>query len=417
MAHGDECTSMQGTARGTGPRLPVLIIGAGSTGLALAQGLRKADIACTVFEKNPDRHGERDWNMGLHWGGPALQSLMLPESWARLQEVQVDPHVPTKALDTLNWLQGDTGESLAAFTFGPFYRLRRSKLRALLSQGLDIQYDKRLASITYAHDGQSVTAHFDDGTSATGRLLAGADGARSATRSLLLGPDLGAIHRIPFAATFVQRSFTADQALFLRSFHPLYLASAHPDNKFAFFGLHDVADAHDPSSWVFFFYISWPSSLDEQDRTQHWTDAERLAQQKEYAKSFCDPWKSAYEWTPDDAPVWYMGLTDWDPGRDACRWDNHGGLVTMLGDAVHPMTYQRGQGLNHSVTDAGKLRDALVKIDRGGDQKEAITAFEDEMIARGGKEVRDGTANTMLLHDWERVKQSPLFTKGMKKGD
>lgn len=353
--------------------------------------------------------------MGLHWGASTLQSLLPDAWWAKIQAVQVDPHVPTKDLDTLNWLQGDTGEPLAAFHFGPFYRLRRSKLRALLFQHLDIQYGKRLANITYAHDNRAVTAHFDDGTCATGRLLVGADGARSATRSLLLGPQLGAINHIPFAATFVQCKFSADQALFLRSFHPLYLASAHPGNKFAFFGLHDVADPDDPSSWTFFYYISWPSTLDEQTATRHWTGAQRLAQQKEFAKQFCDPWKSAYEWTPDDAPTWYLGLTDWDPGRPGCRWDNHGGLVTMAGDAVHPMTYQRGQGLNHAITDAGKLRDALVQMQQGGEQEALITAFEDEMITRGGAEVRDGTANTTLLHDWQRVKQSPLFTKGLTK--
>lgn len=71
----------------------------------------------------------------------------------------------------------------------------------------------------------------------------------------------------------------------------------------------------------------------------------------------------------------------------------------MVGDAVHPMTYQRGQGLNHSITDAGKLRDAPVKIQDGANQMETITAFEDEMITRSRAEVRDSTANTTLLHD------------------
>ncbi|KAH7357391.1 hypothetical protein BKA66DRAFT_515480 [Pyrenochaeta sp. MPI-SDFR-AT-0127] len=398
-----------------GTDLPVLIVGSGSTGLALAQGLRKAGIRCIVFEKNASQHRERDWNMGLHWGAPVLQSLMPAERWSHIQSVQVDPHVPTKEQDTLIWLQGDTGQTMASFTFGPFYRLRRSKLRQLLSAGLDIQYDKHLENISYDPDGHAVTAHFADGTSATGSTLVGADGARSSTRRILLGPKLGSINRIPYAATFVQRKFSKEQALFLRKFHPLFLACANPSNNFAFFGMQDAADPDDPSSWTFFFYISWESSLAEQEATEDWTDAQRLAQQKDLAKNFCDPWKSAYEWTPDDAPVWYMGLTDWDPGREGYRWNNHNGLVTMVGDAVHPMTYQRGQGLNHSITDAGKLRDALVKIQQGGARSDTITAFEDEMIQRGGTEVRDGTANTMLLHDWERVKQSPLFTKGLKK--
>jgi 2-polyprenyl-6-methoxyphenol hydroxylase-like FAD-dependent oxidoreductase len=246
-------------------------------------------------------------------------------------------------------------------------------------------------------------------------MLIGADGAHSVTRSLLLGPDVAAINRLPYAATWLQRKFTKEQALYLRKFHPLFLASAHPKNHFAFFGMHHAEDPDDPSSWTFFFYISYASSVEEQDATADWTPAQRLAQQKQFAKDFCDPWKSAYEWTPDDAPVWHLGLTDWDPGREGCRWDNHGGLITMVGDAVHPMTYQRGQGLNHSVTDAKLLRDSIVKIREGGDQAKLITAFEEEMIERAGKEVRDGTANTMLLHDWEKVKLSPFFTKGLKK--
>jgi 2-polyprenyl-6-methoxyphenol hydroxylase-like FAD-dependent oxidoreductase len=342
---------------------------------------------------------------------------MPEEWWDRIQSVQVDPHVPTKELDTLKWLKGDTGEPMAAFTFGPFYRLRRSKLRDLLSEGLDVQYDKRLVDVSSSPHGCSVTAHFADGSSTVGSMLVGADGARSSTRQLLLGAELGTIDKLPYAATFVQRKFSTEQALHLRSFHPLFLASANPSNNFAFFGMQDAADPDDPSSWTFFFYISWQSSLEEQEETKDWTDAQRLAQQKQFAKKFCDPWKSAYEWTPDDAPVWYMGLTSWDPGAEGHRWDNRNGLVTLVGDACHPMTYQRGQGLNHSVTDAGKLREALVKIESGADRGETISAFEDEMIKRGGTEVRDGNANTTLLHDWEKVRLSPLFTKGMNKTD
>jgi 2-polyprenyl-6-methoxyphenol hydroxylase-like FAD-dependent oxidoreductase len=379
--------------------------------------LRKAGVECVVFEKNASQYRERDWNMGLHWGAPALKSLMPTHWWDQIQSIQVDPHVPTKKLDTLTWLQGDTGEPLAAITMGPFYRLRRSKLRGLLSKDIDIEYDKRLVDVAHARDEQSVTAYFADGSSATGRILIGADGAQSMTRQLLLGPELGVIGKLTYAATFVQCKFTKEQALHLRSFHPLYLASAHPNNLFAFFGMHDAADPDDPASWTFFFYISWQSSLEEQEATKDWTDAQRLAQQKDLAKSFCDPWKSALEWTPDDASAWYMGLTSWDPGHEGHRWNNHSGLITLIGDACHPMTYQRGQGLNHSVTDASQLRDALVMIHEGANHVSTISAFEDGMIRRGGTEVREGNANTMMLHDWAKVRQSPLFTKGMKKND
>ncbi|KAL7778987.1 hypothetical protein CFE70_008490 [Pyrenophora teres f. teres 0-1] len=328
-----------GTAATPPPHLPVLIIGSGTTGLALAQGLRKAGIACIVFEKNSAKHGGRDWNMGLHWGVSALKALMPDGWWDRIQSVQVDPNVPTKELDTIRWLQGDTGELVMSFDLGPFYRLRRSKLRDLLSQGLDMQYDKRLQDISYAKHGQSVTAHFADGSAITGSMLVSADGARSSTRQMLLGRELGTLNHLPYAATFIQSKFTVEQALYLRSFHPLYLG------------------------------------------------------------------------------LWYLGMKDWDPALPGHRWDNHNGLVTMVGDAVHPMTFQRGQGLNHAVTDAEKLCRAITRIRAGEDRRAMLDAFEDEMITRGGTEVREGTANTVRLHDWERVRESPLFKNGMNKVD
>lgn len=109
--------------------------------------------------------------MGLHWGAPVLKSLLPDDWWNHIQSVQVDPHVPTKEQDTLIWLRGDSGKTIAEITFGPFYRLRRSKLREMLFQGLDIRFGKRLRDITYANDRQSVTAHFHDGTSVIGSQI------------------------------------------------------------------------------------------------------------------------------------------------------------------------------------------------------------------------------------------------------
>ncbi|KAF2750541.1 hypothetical protein M011DRAFT_516914 [Sporormia fimetaria CBS 119925] len=370
----------------------------GTSGLALSQGLRRAAIECIVFEQ-PRPSRPRDWNFGTHWGAPFLESLIGEDLWLQIQSVQVDPYVRTEEHCALKFLQGETGETLAAIPTGRFYRLRRSKLGKLLSEGLNIRYDSRLSGFDVSGDGQSVAGHFSDN-----------DG----DSKLVVGPDRAAIDRHPYAATFVQCKFTKEKALFLRSFHPLYLAGAHPDSHVAFSGMHDVADPNDPSSWTFFGYISWPSSLEEQEKTADWTDAQRLAQQKELAKKFCDPWKSAYEWIPDGTPVWYMGFTSWDPRKEGRRWDNSGGLVTMIGDAAHPMSFQRGQGLNHSLQDASNLRDAIVMIQQGADWKEMITALEEEMTARGGKEVEDGNANSDLLHDGERVKQSPLFNRGVK---
>jgi 2-polyprenyl-6-methoxyphenol hydroxylase-like FAD-dependent oxidoreductase len=379
--------------------------------------LHQNGIRAIVFEKDEGLTAKsRDWNMGLHWGAPVLKTLLSEEDWKRIQSIQVDPNVPTKALDTLIFLNGKTGERMGAFDIDNFYRLKRSKLRALLAKNTDIEFGKKLASIEDSQDGKTVTARFEDGTSATGMLIVGADGARSATRQISVATVGALSRRIPFAATFVQSTFTREQAVFLRSWHPLFLGAINPNGWFSFFGLQDASDESRPETWIFFFYISFQSSIEEQEKTAHWTDAQRLKQAKEFAKDYAEPWKSAYEWLSDDHPVWYMGMSDWDPGAEDHRWNNHGGRVTLAGDAAHIMTYQRGQGLNHSISDAGKLVQAVKSILDGSEsQEEAIGAYEKEMIERAGTEVRLSTQNTGMLHNWEQALESPMFRKGLKK--
>jgi 2-polyprenyl-6-methoxyphenol hydroxylase-like FAD-dependent oxidoreductase len=207
---------------------------------------------------------------------------------------------------------------------------------------LDIKYNKRLKDILFELDGESVTAVFEDGAHVSGRLLVGTDGSRSTVRNILLGPEKALLTRLPFSATFVQASYTREQALFLRSFHPLYIAADHPDGYFAFFGLQDAPEVDKPEGWTFFFYISWNSSLEQQDEERKsFGNKERLAQVKEKAKSFCEPWKSAFEWVPEDKRCWYFDLSTWDPSTPEHHWDTRNGRVTLAGDAAHPMTYRR----------------------------------------------------------------------------
>jgi hypothetical protein len=112
--------------------------------------------------------------MGLHWAAPVLEKLVGPEIWAQMHSTSVDPHTPMKALDHLKFYNGSTGEQMGNGIPVPhWHRLRRSKLRDLLSQGLDVRFGKKLSNISYADlgDGGSVTASFEDGTRQEGKLL------------------------------------------------------------------------------------------------------------------------------------------------------------------------------------------------------------------------------------------------------
>ncbi|KAK8035057.1 hypothetical protein PG993_010052 [Apiospora rasikravindrae] len=407
--------------------LPVLIIGAGSSGLAIAHGLKNANVPYKVFEQDPNAkpRNARDWAIGCHWSYPILASLIGEEKWARIIETQTDTNSPTKEVDACPVINGKTGEIIRHVPLNNFYRLLRSRFRAFMAEDIDVTWGKKLVDVSYSsgpeeeNSTSTVTAHFADGTSATGRLLLGADSSNSRVRTLLLGPERARLHRLSIAATFINCSFTREQALYLRRTHPLVNLIVHPDGMMGMLAALDCTDASRPETWRFAFYISWRTSAAEQDAeaaSGQWGPRERLAQAKEKSLAFADPMRSAYEWMPDDLEtVYYTPNGNWDPSMPDHKWDNHGGRITLVGDSAHPMTYHRGQGLNHAIDDAGHIVKLLAKQ---GDKplSAVIGQYEAEMRPRAGEEVRLSEMNSYMLHDWEKLSHSPFMTASITKG-
>ncbi|KAK7963859.1 hypothetical protein PG996_008455 [Apiospora saccharicola] len=406
--------------------LPVLIIGAGSSGLAVAHGLKNANIAYKVFEQDPTAkpRNARDWAIGCHWSYPILASLIGEEKWARIIETQTDPNTPTKVSDGCPVINGKTGEIIRHVPLNNFYRLVRSRFRAFMAEDIDVTWGKKLVDVSYSGPDEAtstVTAHFADGTSATGRLLLGADSSNSRLRTLLLGPERARLHRLSIAATFINCRFTREQALYLRRTHPLVNLIVHPDGMMGMLAALDCADADRPETWTFAFYISWRTSAAEQDAeaadpANNWGPRERLRQAKEKSRAFADPMRSAYDWMPDDLEtVYYTPNGNWDPSMPDHKWDNRGGRITLVGDSAHPMTYHRGQGLNHALDDAGHIVKLLKKQ---GDRSlsDVIGEYEAEMRPRAGEEVRLSEMNSYMLHDWDKLSHSPFMTASLTKG-
>ncbi|OTA67370.1 FAD/NAD(P)-binding domain-containing protein [Hypoxylon sp. EC38] len=402
--------------------LPVLIIGAGCSGLALANGLQLKGIPYKLFERDvalSPRNG-RDWGIACHWSAPLLAKLVGEAKWSRINWALVDPSLPIKEVDQFPLYNGKTGELIADSPIPNLHRILRSRLRFLIAEGLtDVHFGKKLETIDHADDGKKVTAHFADGTAETGRLIVGADGSQSRVRALLLGPEKAQLKRLPVAATFVTASFPREMALRLRgSVHPIINGFLHPGNMMGMFSILDAADKEHPENWRFAFYVSWPCSVDEQtaEAAAGMDVRERLQQAKEKGKKFADPVKSAFEYVPDDLDsVYYVANGNWDPSLPEHEWDNRDGRVTLVGDAAHAMTYQRGQGLNHSVDDVYKLFELLTNP-KNRSQAELIKTYESEMRPRSGEEVRLSEMNTLMLHNWEKVQQSPLMKRGVAFG-
>jgi glycine/D-amino acid oxidase-like deaminating enzyme len=131
---------------------PILIIGAGVSGLLVAQHLRKLGVPFRLFERDADFSGGSrgvGWGLTLHWSLPALRSLLpeelvcrLPEAYADRRAVQEEGLVSTFPFFDLSTvaLVGRT----PAMPESDRIRVTRERLRRVLADGLTIEVRRRV---------------------------------------------------------------------------------------------------------------------------------------------------------------------------------------------------------------------------------------------------------------------------------
>ena len=83
-----------------------------------------------------------------------------------------------------------------------------------------------------------------------------------------------------------------------------------------------------PETWVFHLAMAWLGNPDHSLGYQ-----ERLTMIKERAQELGEPTRSAFTWIPPDTPVHKADISYWI----SQPWGNHGGRLTLIGDAAHPM--------------------------------------------------------------------------------
>ncbi|KAF2823824.1 FAD binding domain-containing protein [Ophiobolus disseminans] len=397
--------------------LPVIIIGAGISGLLLAQELRKTNTPFRVFERDKDflTRGA-GWGLTLHWSLPALRELLPTDLHAQLRDTYVDrAAVERGETSTFPFFDLSTGERKGAspkLSEEARIRVTRERFRKLLATGIDIEWGKVFKE---SHDtSESVAAVFEDGSTHQGRLIVGCDGGHSRVRRALLHQRYNN-HPIPVRLLGFTLAVKAEQAGPIRALDPFFLqGTASVSNVFMYISLLEAPQTPDcNSAYVYQVCISWNTTKPPCDIPARSNSAsaqqERIAIIREVSKQWAEPFKTFVQLIPDTTNVQQLDISDFPPsaGVDAA------GRVLLVGDACHAMSMYRGEGANHAIVDVLELKErVLPHLHRDKTLTAAVRKFEEGVIERTRPAVLASRKACLDAHDWHNLTpDSPLLTR------
>ncbi|OTB11032.1 hypothetical protein K445DRAFT_27083 [Daldinia sp. EC12] len=365
----------------------ILIVGAGLGGLLLGQTLRKNNIHFEIFERDrSDNIRAQGWAMGLHTILDELDASIPDDMPSR---DFVNHLLPLKYNYEWAWYRHDRTKKLGIRDdgSGKFLRANRARLRKWLATNMPIQYGKHAIRIE-EHD-DLVMVHFEDGTSATGDILIGAEGSCSPSKKYLLGGEdvIRHPHQGMINGEVILSGHDMEQQL--RMGVSCYLVDASLTDEtpsFFFVGLSEVFP--DGKSGRYYFNIFWrDENATKKDFWTYSASSEKLYETAlEKTKHLPAKFRSIVEKTGSEGiktpPLRLYTLT-MDPELLPK------GRITLLGDAAHSMpTYDssRRRGF-HALIDALKLGKVLSKqqTNNTDDIRRALGDYQDEMLERGSK--------------------------------
>jgi salicylate hydroxylase len=300
---------------------PILIAGAGIGGLSAAIALRRLGRSARVLERQP-----RDEGGGIQLGPNATRIL---KHWEILPDIEAAACRPSR-IDIYDGLTGKTlnsvplGARIEARHGAPYLTMRRADLYKILLQHAqrppNTYREMDAAAFTQCAGGITVSAR-DQAVTESGAALIGADGVGSTIRQRL---NPGLERASPMAYT-AWRATAADErwrrwagsvSLWLRpDMHLVHYEAGNDMNLVCVTG-----PAHSGPLCV----DLWPPVIrDCLPRPELWT-------------------------------AWRVPAFD-----DRTRWTD--GLVTLLGDAVHPIAPFLASGASMAIEDAHVLASVLEK--------------------------------------------------------
>ena len=341
-----------------------LIVGAGIGGLSAAIALRQAGWDVRVFERSASLR-ELGFGLGL-----------APNAMAALGELGVGDVVHKRAFEPLRAearrMDGTVlkrAEIPRGLLGGPFVVAMRPALYGALLEAVGpetVSPGSEAAGFTVA--GPLVTLHLSDGSSAEGDLLVGADGFRSIVRRQL-HPTEGP----PRSSRLVSVRGAVEGALaHLAGLDAIYYLGPGVESAFI----------RASATGIYWFFACAEELLPPGE-----TDPRALVAHvaPRFDRTFRDITSATSDLRCDGVLVDRDPLPSWGAG-----------VVTLIGDAAHPMLPQTGQGAAQAIVDAVTLGKMLMP---DANVESTLRAFEAERRPRSAALVRQGrrTARFMRL--------------------
>lgn len=332
--------------------MPVLITGGGIGGCATALALAQRGVAVELYDQATD-FGEV--GAGIQLGPNAFRMFDRLGVTTEVNDVVAFP-------DNLVMRDGKTADIVTSMSVGPRFKSRfghpyavvyRPDLHNILLDACrklpNVSLHTRKRMVKFDDRGDRVDIQFEDGGSATGRMLVGADGLWSKVREQMRGDGKPRVSgHIAYRAVLPTEKVPPelrfnDMVLWAG---PRFHLVQYPLRRGELYNL--VAVFHSDR-----YEEGWNSYGDPEELKLRFIDA--CPQVKELLGRI-ETWR-----------MWV--LCDREP---IDRWST--GRVTLLGDAAHPMLQYMAQGACMALEDAVCLSD---EVTRGTDSDlpEALTRF------------------------------------------
>ncbi|MDJ0345983.1 NAD(P)/FAD-dependent oxidoreductase [Streptomyces sp. H10-C2] len=396
--------------RTTHSPMHVLVIGGGIGGLCLAQGLHRAGVAVTVYERDESPEGRRQgYRLRISPEGeyalreclpPALLELLTATSNERDDAglVAYDEHLVQQWAPAFDDPRGDSPDKIDA--------VDRVTLRRILLAGLGdvVRFGKTFERYEQNADGR-VVAHFEDGTRAEGDVLVAADGTNSRIRAQArpwdVPKDLGVrtvFSRIPRASAVsggmpeVLRdrfSYVIGSDGHHIGLMPMTFRSRPTEAAARLWPDAALEDTDDYYMSVFNVHGEDLGMTDEAFFALSGEELCRLVVER--TRSWHPDLRGIFGHAEPEA-TFAVALRATTPVE---AWED--GPVIPLGDAVHTMPPSGGVGANTAVRDAAALTRALVAVERGEQERSAAFAeYQKAMV----EYATEGVQMSLKIAQW-----------------